>query len=234
MTKFWRRVNTSSVCATKMREISLFGTKYTRRSSKSSPMLSIYMNHLPKMNSNNRIVIDTMGISTINLKNHLGVLVLDKIQQRHTALSHWIQLQNLDGIFKTAIWRLWKAKSSRWIQKEVTLNGGEFAPVLLQTGPRWRSSQESGRQTGRPPSAQGMKKENLREPDGEYLGDSREGGAQENGPSKWLMKCWAHPWTARPGCDTIQHVKDFQNGANRQLDRSQPDHQMEHVGHRSR
>lgn len=39
------------------------------------------------MNSNNVMVINTMGKSIINFKNHLGVSAVDKTEQRHT-LSH--------------------------------------------------------------------------------------------------------------------------------------------------
>lgn len=70
---------------------------YIIYSSKSSTLLGVCVTHLPKMNSDNV----TVGISTINLKNHWRVSVLDKIQQRYTvSLSHWIQLQSLDRYLK--------------------------------------------------------------------------------------------------------------------------------------
>jgi len=52
-------------------------------------MLSIWVHHLPKTNSNNITVISTMGQSIIHLKDHLRVLVLGKMEQGHTSLSHY-------------------------------------------------------------------------------------------------------------------------------------------------
>lgn len=59
-----------------------------------------------------------MEKSVINLKNHLGVLVLEELEQGHTTLSQWTQVPNPDRIFAAAIWRVWEVKSSRRIQKE--------------------------------------------------------------------------------------------------------------------
>lgn len=46
------------------------------------------MGDSPKKNSNNIIVINRMENSIINLKNNLGVLILDELEQGHTTLSH--------------------------------------------------------------------------------------------------------------------------------------------------
>ena len=132
-------------------------------SSKSSTLLGICVTHLPKMNSDNV----TVGISTINLKNHWRASVLDKMQQRYTALSHWIQLQSLDRISKTVMWRLQSQKQ----QMDLASNNPEqwwvcFGPDVDWTL-WWRSSHEGGQQTEPPLSGQEIKKEKLRELDSE-------------------------------------------------------------------